>query len=345
MLASDPRVRALVEQHTGRAMLLEPADLQHVTDQAAVPRPPRSPADLLRPEQAVVSFTGREDLLAELTDWCEDGPVDHGWGQSRVHVRLLTGPGGAGKTRLANELAARMTAHGWVAVRLTTDTNVSCDVLSQVCRPLLVVVDYAETRVDQLYSLLEAVDHDQHTSPVRVLALARSAGEWWTRAAEHPRGQALVTARVTPVPALHHSVQDCTAAYRRAVRDFLTRLQVIHSTAADWTGLLPTLTTPDAIPDLSAEEFDTPLSVQMAALVELLDTTEAPNPPARPPPWKPDCSATSAATGTRRPTAHTATSEATAPDHKPAPWPWPWPASSPPPTATRPPDCWPSCPA
>lgn len=74
VLASDPVVRELVEEHTGRAILLEPADLQHLSDRTASPRPPRSPADLLRPEQAVVSFMGREDLLEDLTRWCRPSP-------------------------------------------------------------------------------------------------------------------------------------------------------------------------------------------------------------------------------------------------------------------------------
>ncbi|MFB7333590.1 tetratricopeptide repeat protein, partial [Streptomyces adustus] len=293
VLASDPVVRELVEEHTGRAMLLEPADLQHLTDRTASPRPPRSPADLLRPEQAVVSFMGREELLKDLTRWCQplpeqaelalDGGVAAGmwgWEQSLVQARLLTGAGGAGKTRLAAELAARMTGQGWTAIRLTTGTGMSLDSLSQVCRPLLVIVDYAETRTPQLHALLEAVDHDQATSPVRVLALARAAGDWWTRATEHPQGQALATALVTPVPALHNTAQDRATAYRQALDDFSTRLRQLLP-ATDWAALLPDLTSTTAVPSLASAEFSTPLSVQMAALLALLDATGIPQLPAQ----------------------------------------------------------------
>ncbi|WP_165396273.1 tetratricopeptide repeat protein [Streptomyces sp. F001] len=292
VLASDPVVRKLVEEYTGRAMLLEPADLQHVTDRIATPRPPRSPADLLRPEQAVVSFMGRDDLLKDLTHWCQapeheqPGPDDvgpggiWGWDESLVRARLLTGAGGAGKTRLAAELAARMSGQGWTAIRLTTDITVALDVLSQVRRPLLVVVDYAETRALQLHALLEAVDHDQVTSPVRVLALARAAGDWWTRATEHPHSQALASATVTPVPALHHTPHHRGTAYQQAVGDFSTRLHRLFP-AIDWAALLPAVIAPAARPVLTGDEFDTPLSVQMAALLALLEATGTPQPTGR----------------------------------------------------------------
>ncbi|MGV9428469.1 trypsin-like peptidase domain-containing protein [Streptomyces sp. NPDC003656] len=267
VLASDPRVRELVEEHTGRPLLLEPADLQHVTDRTATPRAPRSPADLLRPEQAVVSFMGREELLGDLTDWCLAQPTapsadPWSWETTPVRVRLLTGAGGTGKTRLAAELALRMTARGWTAIRLTPDATVRLDALSQVRRPLLVVVDYAETRTRQLHALLEAVDHGRTTYPVRVVALARAAGEWWTRATEHPHGHALATAVVTPVPALHRTRQDRAAAYACAVADFTARLRRL-SPATEWTAT--------TAPPLTAAEFDNPLSVQMAALLSLLD--------------------------------------------------------------------------
>ncbi|NNJ03050.1 trypsin-like peptidase domain-containing protein, partial [Streptomyces sp. PKU-MA01144] len=290
MLASDPQVRRLVEEHTGRPMFLEPADLQDVTDLLATPRPPRSPADLLRPEQAVVSFMGRDDLLKDLERWCvpapEEGQADPpsaaangiwGWGESPVRVRLLTGGGGAGKTRLSGELAARMAVRGWTSIRLTTDTTAPLDVLSQVRRPLLIVVDYAETRTQQLHALLKAVDHDQVTAQVRVLALARAAGDWWSRAAQHPHGQALAAEPVTAVPALHHTPGGRATAYHRAAEDFSMRLHRLVP-AVDWPALLPAVLAPAARPPLTGSEFDTPLSVQMAALLALLDATGIPRP-------------------------------------------------------------------
>ena len=58
-------------------------------------RPGLSVARYLRAEEQVVPFRGRPEL-DELLAWCGTG--------ERVGVRLVTGDGGAGKTRLALRL-------------------------------------------------------------------------------------------------------------------------------------------------------------------------------------------------------------------------------------------------
>ncbi|MFD8387192.1 ATP-binding protein [Streptomyces sp. NPDC059679] len=306
VLAGDPEFRALVEEHTGRPVLLEPADLQHVTD--AVPRAPRSPADLLRPEQAVVSFQGRGELLRDLIAWCrpDAGPgADEPdstradstgadatgaglplWGDGMVQARLLTGPGGAGKTRLATELAAWLARHGWTTIRLTADPDVTLHGLSGVRRRLLVIVDYAETRTAQLTALLQVLDHEQASTPVRVLALARTAGDWWTRASEHRGAHVLATARVQGVPPLHHTVRDRSEAYRQALRDLAPGLRDLAARRTapriDWDALAERLIDEAALPPLGSAQYDQPLSVQMAALTALLDATGTTDPPEQP---------------------------------------------------------------
>jgi hypothetical protein len=74
-----------------------------------------SPARLLDPRREVVGFVGRQGELAELAAWCQDG---HG-----RRLRLVTGPGGVGKTRLAVELADRMRAAGWRPDRIAHDSE------------------------------------------------------------------------------------------------------------------------------------------------------------------------------------------------------------------------------
>ena len=137
-----------------------------------------SPAGLLDPRRGVVGFVGREDEVAALLAWCWDG-TPHG-------VRLVTGPGGVGKTRLSVELSARLENRNWQCVRPVDGTEETA--LATVRRshrgPVLLVIDYAETRAG-LSGLLRAVAADD--GPVRVLLLARDAGEWWERLAAGER--------------------------------------------------------------------------------------------------------------------------------------------------------------
>ena len=58
----------------------------------------------LRPEARVVAFRPRPEL-DQLREWCVAG--------GRLGVRLVTGEGGSGKTRLALQLAADLASDGW----------------------------------------------------------------------------------------------------------------------------------------------------------------------------------------------------------------------------------------
>jgi len=92
----------------------------------------------------------------------------------------VTGPGGVGKTRLSVELCGRLEAQGWRCERPADGAEATAlEAVRRVHRgPVLLVVDYAETRAG-LGALLRAVAAD--AGPVRVLLLARAAGEWWDR--------------------------------------------------------------------------------------------------------------------------------------------------------------------
>jgi tetratricopeptide (TPR) repeat protein len=132
---------------------------------------PRSWARLLDPRRELVGFVGRDEELASLMAWHEDD------GAGRL--RLVTGPGGVGKTRLAVELAERVKKLGWRSERIADGQEAAAiDLLRAVTGSrALLVVDYAETRVG-LKQMLAALASDQGEG-VRVLLLARSVGDWW----------------------------------------------------------------------------------------------------------------------------------------------------------------------
>jgi tetratricopeptide (TPR) repeat protein len=132
------------------------------------------PASLLDPALEVVPFTGRMAELAALREWCTDDEAGA--------VRLVVGGGGAGKTRLALELKRRLgDAGGWRCADIdagTEATALEAERATAGRRRLLLVVDYADARAG-LAGLLDAVARDP--ARVRVLLLARHAGEWWRR--------------------------------------------------------------------------------------------------------------------------------------------------------------------
>ena len=133
--------------------------------------PPQSWARLLDPRRELVGFVGRKEELAILVAWCGD--------EDAARLRIVTGQGGVGKTRLAVELAERMKKHGWKCERVADGKEgEAIAALRAVTRGrALLVVDYAETRVG-LKQMLTALAGNQGDG-VRVLLLARSAGDWW----------------------------------------------------------------------------------------------------------------------------------------------------------------------
>jgi hypothetical protein len=93
------------------------------------------PAHLLEPRLGVVPFTGRSVELAELERWCLAGEGGL--------VRLVTGGGGAGKTRLALRLCERMAGLGWRCIHVDegTEGEVVQRERAAVREALLLVVD------------------------------------------------------------------------------------------------------------------------------------------------------------------------------------------------------------
>jgi len=139
----------------------------------------QSSVALLSPDRAVVEFTGRADELETLREWLY-------LKQSRS-VRALVGAGGTGKTRLALHVAAEWAAECkaqravWRLVAAGQEENAVAAARQVASGPLLLIVDYAETR-GALQAMLRAVLDDP--GPIRILLIARRLGEWWDRLVE-----------------------------------------------------------------------------------------------------------------------------------------------------------------
>lgn len=126
----------------------------------------------LRPEEQVVPFRDRPELNA-LLSWCGTGDP--------VAVRLVTGDGGAGKTRLALRLCQEVKANGWQPLWVPSGREAEAmDAVRELGTPCVAVVDYAETR-NGLAGLLSEVAAKADGPGLRVVMLARSTGEWWQR--------------------------------------------------------------------------------------------------------------------------------------------------------------------
>ncbi|MBF0311763.1 MAG: ATP-binding protein, partial [Magnetococcales bacterium] len=131
-------------------------------------------------ENRIHPFVGRDDLLNRLTDWLkeEDTPLS---------VRVITGRGGSGKTRLALELCDRATQAGFQAGFAEGEAFRESVALGEQRgwrwkKPTLVVLDYAASLVDPLHTWFLGLIQQEMKHPLRILLLERhgqpGAG-WW----------------------------------------------------------------------------------------------------------------------------------------------------------------------
>lgn len=130
-----------------------------------------SPLRLLRAEYAMVPFASREELTV-LREFCRDTTLGAATG-----IAVITGSGGAGKTRLGLELALRLRRDGWYTGSLPKNPG-GVAWLAEIVSPVLVVLDYADGRVDDAAGLFAAL-RDRVGPPAVVVLTARAVdGQW-----------------------------------------------------------------------------------------------------------------------------------------------------------------------
>jgi hypothetical protein len=194
-LLEDRRFCDILQEASGTRPRLEAADLDGLFD--GLPQQAAAASYFLSPHSEVVDFTGLDTELSTLTSWCNTG--------QSIDVAVVDGPGGAGKTRLGVELARRLSERRpeaewqpgspdipWTAGFLS-QTPVHhappYTMLRYLTRPALIVIDHAETRLEQIEQLLAALAGG-HTParPIRLLLLAHSSRGWWNQFQTHHPG-------------------------------------------------------------------------------------------------------------------------------------------------------------
>ncbi|MBW5482361.1 hypothetical protein GPJ59_10810 [Streptomyces bambusae] len=260
---------AAVAAHTGITPQLESADQSPLFH--APPVPHLSPSYLLSPQAEVVPFTGMDQELADLTSWCTSRRV--------VDVAVVFGPGGVGKTRLATELMRRMTQRRspWTAGFLSDVQRVSgsLESLAANIRPLLLVLDYAETRVDQVEQVLRLFKSARHAyDKVRVLLLARPAQRWWKYLQLEWQGSPVMD-RGTVVRLTASAAHSRAGNFNIATKAFRERIARFAAQGGP-ANYGESGSDPEAVDGgLSAEPTDElVVSIHMAALAQVLERTD-----------------------------------------------------------------------
>ena len=261
------------------------------------------PLAQFRARTEVVPFADRGEL-SQLLDWCmtPDIPLatpDTGSGGSRdgdgeaplIKIAVVSGTGGAGKTRLAAEAAKRLAARNWYTGFLPRVMPNSDDVewLATVVSPVLIVVDY-----------VEAADFPALTGVVRTLSArrsrtvlvftARSRGDWWLRLTRDLADAGLAlpfSLDLDLAPRPPQSARLFSKAYRRFTAQAGTATRdepappggQAHWTALDLVMLawIAANTGPD-LPGTPDQLYDDVISRELAAWADAMKTGNRPEP-------------------------------------------------------------------
>jgi hypothetical protein len=133
--------------------------------------PARAPASaLLRADCEVVPFHFRSDEIREYTDWCERDEF--------LLVRVVTGPGGVGKTRFCRHFCKLLFNAGkWSGGFVTWSSSLGrAPFFGDEDVPTIAVIDYAELATERITAVLDALLARRSKS--RVILLSRTAGLW-----------------------------------------------------------------------------------------------------------------------------------------------------------------------
>lgn len=224
------------------------SDFTSILKPGTAPLPPaRRPSVLLQARHRLVPFyrPGRAALWEELQRWSE---------RPEPAVRLFYGPGGMGKTRLFIEWTEHLRQQGWRAGFLVEQPDSErLAALLDGGQDRLLVLDYAERRMDLLDLLQRVAERGAQRGRLHLALLARSAGEWWTELQRRDGSVADLLLRDEPTALPPLSSQETE------------RAQVFAESAARFAAHLGK-PEPREVPPLAHERFGRVLYLHMAAL-------------------------------------------------------------------------------
>jgi hypothetical protein len=274
-LIAEPEFVRLVTEDTGTPPVLEAVELTRFLQPPANPTLAQTPGSLLAARVEAVGFVGRSQELAAMASWRDSG--------DSLSLMLVTGEGGQGKTRLARELIAQSRVTGWTGGFLTARISELAgpgssdriwsapDLAARIqdaARPVLLVADYAETRPDEISALTSLLGSNPASQSIRLLLLARAAGDWWANLSEDIGPH--LAYRIT-LEALTNPGQERRDAYAAAVTLLARHLSALPELPVEpsWPGLAERLAARP--PDLDSPVMGNALTLQITALSNLLD--------------------------------------------------------------------------
>jgi hypothetical protein len=184
------------------------------------------------------TLIGRDADRASLLAWARS--------KSPFAIRVLSGVGGAGKTRLAAEVAECLRVEGWTAGLVRPDTPQTVPITN---KGLFLAIDYPESHRAAVQAIFRSVATREHISgkvavPVRLLLLSRQTLSWWFNdlveagASELSDGQ---DSTVGPLGATDTCALVRTAASRLATHYSLAQPRLPEPDIAAWHAKEPDL--------------------------------------------------------------------------------------------------------
>jgi tetratricopeptide (TPR) repeat protein len=140
----------------------------------------------------VPEVVGQEALRDDLLRWAKS--------EDRIQIRILSGEGGAGKSRVAHDVAERLRGEGWMAGSVRLDRPSSVPISKQ---GLFLVLDYPEEWREAIVALLRGLTQlEEPPAPIRILLLSRQPAQAWERDIEAANARRFCDMRDRPVPPL-----------------------------------------------------------------------------------------------------------------------------------------------